>query len=63
MKKLEKNIKGFYNVNILGYEIVDYEILDSRSFKKAGEVLEDNERFLIIATVDYDLKVYKKDFY
>ena len=66
--EIGKQIRAFFcpafqYPKILGYEIIDYEILDIRSFKKAGEVLEDNEKFLIIATVDYDLKVYKKDYY
>ena len=38
------------------------EISNNKSFKKPGEIVIDNEEFFLIATIDYDLILYK-DYY
>ena len=43
-------------------EYIDAVILDKLSEEKAGTVLEDNEVFTKIATIDYDTILYKDNF-
>ena len=44
---------------IHGHKIFDYEITTELSTKKAGEVLEETENTIKIATIDYDMVLYK----
>lgn len=47
---------------ILGKAIFDYEITANLSTAKSGELLEENEMYIKIATVDYDMILYVDQF-
>lgn len=47
---------------IHGQAIFDYEITDELSIAKPGELLEESNTILKIATVDYDMVLYKDQF-
>jgi methionyl-tRNA formyltransferase len=65
--EIGKQLRAFYCPafqipKVFNYEIIDYEILDQKSFGKSGQVIEDNENYLIISTIDYNIKLYKKGY-
>lgn len=43
---------------VFGYEIYKTEILPERSFDKPGTIIEKNENFLVLNTIDYKIKLY-----
>lgn len=47
---------------LYGYEVVAAVITDERSTSKPGQILEDTEDFIYLATIDYNLRVYKDRF-
>ncbi|WP_203976993.1 formyltransferase family protein [Aeromonas jandaei] len=47
---------------VFGYHVCGCEILDANSTPKAGTVLEDTNTYIILSTVDFDIKVYKDTF-
>ena len=51
--------KEYQLPRVYEHEIVSWEILDSVSNAKSGTVIDENSENLTIATVDYDLKLYK----
>ncbi|MFC6998571.1 formyltransferase family protein [Rufibacter roseus] len=48
---------------VLGWYVSKVDIMNTSSEKKAGTLLDESESFLLISTVDYDLKVYKDHYY
>lgn len=65
--EIGKQLRAFYCPafqipKVFNYEIIDYEILDQKSFGKSGQLIEDSENYLIISTIDYNIKLYKKKF-
>ena len=41
-----------------GKTVVNFEILDSRSLRRPGEIIEEHEESICISTVDYDMVLY-----
>ena len=51
----------FYQIPVvLGYRIVKSEITDSRSTRKAGTLIKDTASYVMVATIDYDMILYKE---
>lgn len=43
---------------VYGRRIAEVEILEEKSRKRPGGILEENERFIKISTIDFDVKLY-----
>lgn len=43
---------------VYGRRIAEVEILEEKSRKRPGKILEENERFIKISTIDFDVKLY-----
>lgn len=56
------NFRPYQLLKWKNVEYIDAVILDKLSEEKAGTVLEDNEVFTKIATIDYDTILYKDNF-
>nr|AXL04833.1 dTDP-D-Fuc3N acetylase [Aeromonas hydrophila] len=48
---------------VFGYHVCGCEILDASSTTKAGTVLEDTNKHMILSSVDFDVKLYKDTFF
>lgn len=62
--QIKNQIRAFYCPafqipEVHGFKIFKAEILNRKSYKKPGTILENTEKYMIIATVDYDLKLLK----
>jgi methionyl-tRNA formyltransferase len=47
---------------VFGYRVCGCEILDTKSTHKAGTVFEDTYKYIMLSSVDFDVKVYKDTF-
>ncbi|WP_323978065.1 formyltransferase family protein [Aeromonas veronii] len=47
---------------VFGHHVCGCEILDTKSVPKAGTILEETEQYIILSSVDFDVKVYKDTF-
>lgn len=45
---------------VLGNTVCSFEILNTPSTHRPGELLSDTDRYIVISTIDYDLKLFKK---
>ncbi|UWZ97315.1 formyltransferase family protein [Vibrio splendidus] len=45
--------------SIKGIKVCGCEVLFSKSIKKPGEIVNDTDVYLILSTIDYDIKLYK----
>lgn len=53
------SFRDYQLVELFSIEILGAEILDNFSKQKPGSIILETEQYIIIATVDYDLKIYK----
>ncbi|UNE78282.1 hypothetical protein IMY97_23210 [Pectobacterium versatile] len=47
---------------ILGYDIFGAKILDDKSSLKAGSVVEESNKYIILSSIDYNIMLYKDNF-
>lgn len=47
---------------VFGHHVCGCEILDEKSTPKAGTILEDTSKYVILSSVDFDVKIYKDTF-
>mgnify|MGYP003429246183 CR=1 FL=1 len=53
------NFRQYQLVSVNSYPIVYTEITNDRSLHKPGTILDDTESYLKVATIDYDILLYK----
>jgi methionyl-tRNA formyltransferase len=62
--EIKCQVKAFYFPSyqlpvVCGYRVYRATILESRTFLKCGAIINDNEFYFDISTIDYDLRLYK----
>lgn len=53
------NFREYQLPSVFGYEIISDEITNKRSSEKPGALIEENDSFIKISTIDYDMILYK----
>ena len=45
---------------LFGFSVIKSEIINRRSTLKPGSIVEDDSNYLVISTIDYDVKIYRQ---
>lgn len=53
------NFRDYQLPNVCGHDIVAMEIVDNRSCQPAGSIIEENEDYICLSTIDYDVLLFK----
>lgn len=56
------SFRSYQMPSVLGFRIAYSKILKNRSYRKPGTLLYDSDEKIVIATVDYDIELYKDQF-
>lgn len=52
------NFREYQLPEVKGYKIIDAKILEKRSVKKAGTLLQENKNSIVMSTIDYDIELF-----
>lgn len=64
-EQIDRQIRAFYFpayqvAHVHGYAIVSTKITTEKSTQRAGAIVKETDKYIMIATIDYNIKLYKQ---